>query len=154
METITNKSLKAQHVISKRMTTNMERFGIDLDVSYSELFGVINWDMSQVEGHIFVLFHNGRDNPKAMDVECCLPLAPAVTKIPEDISVRVIPSCIIALCATYGGNLDEIDPTYERIKTYAEQHYHKLAYPIREYYIDYSSQTPITEIAWPIAELL
>ena len=154
MEKITNKSLNAQYVVSKRMVTSAERFGIDLDVSYSELFRLIDWDMSQVDGHIFVLFHNGRDNHQAMEVEFCLPIDPEVTKVSEDIVIQMVPSCIIALCATYGGNLDEIEPAYARIKAYAEHHYHRLDFPIRETYLDYSSQNPVTEIAWPISELL
>ena len=154
METVSSKSLKSQSVISQRVITNAKRFGMDLDVSYTLLFRVINWDKSLVDGHIFALLHNGRENPEAIEAEFCLPINPEVTKIPENIVVQVIPSCTIALCGQYSGNLDEINPVYDRIKEYAELNYYKLAYPIRETYIDYSSETPCTEIAWPISEAL
>ena len=149
MGTITNKSLKAQRVISKRFKTSAAEFGVDLAIGFTSLFEVLDWKLDLIDGSIFALFHDGKVNPNIIDMELCVPID-AQASISSDVAIRILPSCQITLCTTHHGHIEEIEPAYERLRAYAAQNYHKLMLPIRETYLDYSSQHPVTEISWPI----
>ena len=149
MEKVINKMLKAQHVIYKRIKTTAADFELDMIVCFTELFEEINWKLDRIDGDIFAMFHNGKSNSDAIDVEFCVPVEPDIA-LSSDRPIQMLPSYSMTLCTTFYGDIEGIDAAYDALTHYATANYHKLMLPLRETYLDYSGQQMITEIAWPI----
>ena len=149
MEEITNRSLKAQRVIRKRFKTTRAEFGIDIAAGFSELFIAIDWKLDAIDGKIFAQLYNDKFLQEIIDVEVCIPIG-SDFPIPPDVAVCLLPAHTMTLCSLHQGDIGDIGPAYQTIREYADANYHKLMFPVRETYLDYSSQHPVTEISWPI----